>query len=214
MTVALDPDLTGLRVTSLAGLLGHVAALAADTATPPAWRLTAISDALTGYGDPDEPAAVITALLACSTEPATLTLERFTNGPLRYDSAARPVHRLVTGCEALDLHCCPGEPAIERFGQLVVDRGPTVADVSLVLLAGPGRLPRGARQALARTTIPFGKLLPGLERCPVYARRADGQDGYEIEAQAVMWWNGRPVAVAAEKIRLGWVMSLSKARQG
>jgi hypothetical protein len=204
-----DPDITRLHAASLAGLLGHVAALAADTATPPVWRLTAISDALAGYGDPDDPAVVLTALLAQSGESATVTFERFTGGRLlRYDSSSLPLTRPVTGCESMDLGCCPGMPAVERFGQLVAEGGVTIADVSLVLL--PQRLPRGVRTALARTRIPFGKLLTGVERRPVYARRTDDSDGHAISAEAVMVYRGKPVALAAERVRLGWVMSLSK----
>jgi hypothetical protein len=209
MTVALDPG-TEAQTAYQAGLLTHVAALALHHPTiRPEVRLAAISTALTGYADPDDRTELLTALLAYSSDPATVTFERFTAPRLLgYDSASKPVLRPVTGCESLDLHCCPGELGLERFGQLVEEGGATVADVSLVLI--PGRLPRGARTALARTRIPFGKLVTGVERRPVYARRVDGTDGHAVEAQAVMWWNGKPVALAAEKIRLGWVMGLSR----
>lgn len=208
MSMVLDPDLTVHRYTEL---LRHVAALASPgNGTNPELRLAAISAALAGGGDPDDPAALVTAALAYSAQPATVTLERFTSGLLRYDSKSHPVTRPLTGCESLDLHACPGEPCIERFGQLAVQDGATVADVALVML--PLRLPRGARSALARTSIPFGKLIPDLERRPVYARRLDGADGHAIAAEAVMWWQGKPVALAAEKIRLGWVMHLTRSR--
>jgi hypothetical protein len=160
-------------------------------------------------------AALVVAMLARNTGPATLLFERLAGERVRIElsgCASRP----LTTAECLDLHVPAGSHGYQRTGTLrTVGTGQVAAEVSSVVIGG--RLPASARRALGipgdgeptppPSDVPLGTVLGGLgvRREPLGARlvrdsiRIPG-GRVSVESSARMWLADAPVALASERV--------------
>jgi len=160
-------------------------------------------------------AALVVALLARHTGPATLLFEELAGEQVRIELAGC-ASRPLTTAERLELHLSPGAHGHQRTGTLrTVNSGLVVAEVSSVVV--PGRLPASARRALGipvtgepaspPSDAPLGKVLAdiGVRRESLGARLVRDSPRIpsgrvSVESSARLWLADMPVALASERV--------------
>ena len=160
-------------------------------------------------------AALVVALLARGTGPATFLFEELAGEPVRIDLTVSG-NRPLTLTECFELSVRPGTYGHQRDGTLrTVGSGLIAAEVSSLVV--PERLPAAARRALGMagpddpapptSTIPLGRVLAdlGVRREPLGAHlvsgAASGSGGrILVESSARMWLGDMPVALASERV--------------
>lgn len=157
-----------------------------------------------GVTSTDGVANLLATILAVSTTPATLLLEELARTQIRIEVLGR-ADRELTAAEHYRLDAGPITAAHYRTGLLRTASGLVAAETSLVIL--PERIPMHARAALARTSIPVGKILASLGVRRV-DRRALCSNGcldtaggdVAVQSSAVLALDGVKVAIATERI--------------
>lgn len=194
--------------------LGSAAKLAAITETVEVLAMPSAPGADRARGGAQS-AAVVVALLARNSGPATLLFEELAREQIRIELAGR-ADRLLSAAECHELHVSPQSVGHHRAGRLrAVESHLVAAEVSSVVI--PWRLPVPTRVALGipcpgepmppPSTLPLGKALAdlGVRREPLGARLvrdpAAGASGcIAVESSARMWLGDVPVALASERV--------------
>jgi len=199
-------------------------------------KLAVITEAVDQLAPPPGPqasgtqaAALVVAMLARNTGPATLLFEKLAGEQVRIELACC-ANRPLTTAECLDLHVRPKSFGYQRTGTLrTVSSGRVVAEVSSVVV--PGRLPASARRALGipsddepappPSDAPLGKVLAdfGVLREPLGARLVRDSihvpgGRVSVESSARMWLGDAPVALASERVSAEFCRQADGGRAG
>ena len=220
-----DPETAPALSDLLCGLIRDIRLILGHPDLGSAAKLGAITQTVDQLAPPSEPlptaaatAALVAALLARGTGPATALFEELAGDRIRIELTSR-ADRPLSAAECLELRVSPGAHGHQRTGALrTVSSGLVAAEVSSIVV--PGRLPAPALRALGipgpddpappPSAIPLGTVLAGLgvHREPLGARllrdsaRAPGSPGSPVlvESSARMWVDGAPVALASERV--------------
>jgi hypothetical protein len=206
----------------LCGLIRDIRLILVHSELGSAAKLGAITETVDRLAPPAGPeasgaraGAMVVALLARNTGPATLLFEELAGERVRIELTGC-VDRPMTQAECRDLRVGQDTRGYERTGALrTADSGLVVAEVSSLVV--PGRLPASARTALGTpvagepapppSDVPLGKALAafGVRREPLGARLERDRAGLpggrvSVRSAARMWLADVPVALASERV--------------